>query len=101
MKLLRKILLLALVLAMVALGVLFALQNKALVPLDLLVYRFEPHSLALWLLLALALGGALGLLMSSAIMLRQRAAHGSLRRQLTRANSELEKLRSSAPQVGE
>ena len=101
MKLLRKLLFVAVALAMVALGVLFAVQNETLVPLDLLVYRFDPHSLALWILLAFALGGVLGLLMSSAIMLRQRASLGAVRRQLTRARAEADKLRGASPQDGE
>ncbi len=101
MKLLRKLLYAALVLAMVAVGVLFAVQNETLVPLDLLVYRFDPHSLALWILLAFALGGVLGLVMSSAIMLRQRASLGAARRQLARAQAEADKLRGASLQSGE
>ena len=57
MKFLRSILSIVIVLAMVAVGVMFALQNEMPVPLDLLVYSFEPKSLALWLLSALAIGG--------------------------------------------
>ena len=100
MKLLRKLLTLAIVLATVAVGVLFALQNKAPVPLDLLVYTFEPKSLALWILSALALGGLLGLFMSSAIVLRLRASLGSANRKLTKANAELVKLSKPAPDEG-
>ena len=74
MKFLRNLLTLVVVLAMIAVGVLFALQNEEPVPLDLLVYQFEPRSLALWLLSALAIGGLLGLVISSAIMLRLRTS---------------------------
>ncbi|TGD73477.1 DUF1049 domain-containing protein [Mangrovimicrobium sediminis] len=101
MKLLRKLLIVAIALLMVAIGVLFAVQNEIAVPLDLLLFSFEPHSLALWLLLAFALGGVLGLLMSSAILLQMRARLGAARRQLVRAQSEAEALRSAPPAAGE
>ncbi len=89
MKLLRKLLTVLVLLAMVAVGVLFALQNKAPVPLDLLVYTFEPQSLALWVLCAFALGGVLGMLVSSALLLGLRAALASSRRQLEKARQQL------------
>jgi len=95
MKLLRNLLTVLIVLAMVGVGVLFALQNEALVPLDLLVYKFEPRSLALWLLAALGTGGLLGLMLSSALMVRQRASLSSTKRQLIKARAELDKLRTA------
>ena len=100
MKLLRKLITLAIVLATVAVGVLFALQNKAPVPLDLLVYTFEPKSLALWVLSALALGGLLGLFMSSAIVLRLRTSLGSANRKLAKAHVELAKRDTPALEQG-
>lgn len=99
MKVFRKLLTLVIVLATIAVGVLFALQNKAPVPLDLLVYTFSPKSLALWVLASLALGGLLGLLASSAIVLRLRTSLGSANRKLSKATAELSKLR--APVSGE
>ncbi|MDX1733894.1 MAG: LapA family protein [Halioglobus sp.] len=93
MKLLRNLLTVLVVLAMVGVGVLFSLQNKTPVPLDLLVYTFEPQSLALWILGAFALGGVLGLVISSAIMVRLRASLGASKRQLERTRTELARLR--------
>jgi len=93
MKLLRKLLTVLVVLATLAVGVLFSLQNKAPVPLDLLVYSFEPQSLAVWVLLAFALGGLLGLIVSSLIIVRTRASLVSCRRQLSREREELSKTR--------
>jgi putative membrane protein len=90
MKKLRTILTVIVLVAAVALGVLFALQNTQAVPLDLLFFSFAPRSMALWLLVAFALGGLAGLLVSSFYLLRSRAALGSARRQLARAQSELE-----------
>ena len=101
MKLLRNLLYIALVVAMAGVGALFALQNEMPVPLDLLVVKFEPRSLALWLLIALALGGVLGMLMSSALVLRTRTALGSANRQLARSKAELDKLRTAGLKDGE
>ncbi len=100
MNFLRKILLVVVLLAMLALGVLFAVQNEVLVPLDLLVYRFEEHSLALWLLLAFALGGLFGLLASSLVLFRQRTSLGALRRKLNRSQTEVERLRTAGLKDG-
>ena len=89
MKQLRTLLYILVLLAGLAVGVLFALQNTQAVPLDLLVYTFAPRSLALWILGAFAVGGISGLLVSSFYILRSRAALGSSRRQLARTRTEL------------
>ena len=94
MKAFRRLITLVIVLATLAVGVLFALQNKTPVPLDLLVYTFDPKSLALWILASLAMGGLLGMLASSAIVLRLRTSLASTNRKLTKANTELAKLRT-------
>jgi putative membrane protein len=94
MKLLRNILTVLFLLAMIVVGVLFALQNKSPVPLDLLVYTFEPKSLALWVLGAFALGGVLGMVVSSFILVRMRASLGSSKRQLDKVRTEVSQLRS-------
>ena len=72
MSILRSLLMLVVVVAMAAAGALFALQNEATVPLDVLVYTFAPRSVALWVLAAFALGGIAGLLMASLLVLRLR-----------------------------
>ena len=101
MTLLRKLLTLLIVLAMILIGVLFALQNTALVPLDLLVYTFEAKSLSLWILAAFALGCILGMLTASGIVLCLRTAQRLANRQVTKAGAELEKLRSAGLKEGE
>jgi uncharacterized membrane protein YciS (DUF1049 family) len=95
MKQLRKLLTLIVVLAMLVASVLFALQNKAAVPLDLLVYTFGPQSLALWVLVAFALGGVLGMIVSSVILVRTRASLSACRKQLDRARDDAAKQRSN------
>jgi putative membrane protein len=95
MKLLRTLITVIVVLATVAVGVLFALQNKEPVPLDLLVYAFEPRSLALWLLGALAIGGAAGMLISSVMIVRLRASLSTAQRQLAKSRTEVDSLRTA------
>ncbi len=97
MKLLRNLLTVFTILATLGAGVLFALQNKTPVPLDLLIYTFGPQSTALWILIAFASGGILGMIVSAAILVRTRASLGSCRRQLDRSLTELGKLRSDSP----
>lgn len=99
MKHLRKLLTIVVVLATLLASVLFALQNEVSVPLSILVYTFEPQSLALWVLVAFAIGGALGMIVSSVILVRTRASLGSSRRQLDRALQELRSLRNASPVV--
>ena len=79
--------------AMAGVGVLFALQNDIAVPLDLLVYRLEPRSLALWVLTAFALGGLCGVLVASVVSLRLRTRMRLLNRQLIRAQREVDRQR--------
>ena len=98
MKQLRTLFTVLILIAGIALGVLFALQNKQAVPLDMLVFTFAPRSLALWVLASFALGGLAGLLVSWLYLLRARAALGSSRRQLARSRAELEELRAATAQ---
>ena len=79
---------------MAGLGLLFALQNPDPVPLDLLVVQLPPRSLALWVLGALALGGLLGVVLSSFAVLRLRASLLAARRQLVNGRAELDRVRS-------
>ncbi|CAA0125411.1 Lipopolysaccharide assembly protein A [Halioglobus japonicus] len=95
MKRLRTLLTVIVVLAMLAASVLFALQNETPVPLDLLIYTFAPQSLALWVLLAFAVGGVLGMIVSSVILLRTRASLSACKKQLDRAREEASKLRGT------
>lgn len=84
MQLVRKLVFFLVALAMLALGALFAVQNEAKVPLDLLVVYLSERSVALWVLLAFALGGVVGLLTSLGIILRLRARLMAANRRLGR-----------------
>lgn len=90
----RKLFALAMALAMAGVGVLFALQNAEPVPLDVLVMTLPPRSLALWVLGALAIGGLSGVLLSSFAVLRLRTRLIAARRQVARAQTEIDRLRT-------
>jgi uncharacterized integral membrane protein len=84
--------------AAVALGGLFTMQNTEKVPLDLLVILLPPQPLAIWILIAMALGVFLGL-MSSALLLMGRSAEvRRLRKQNDRLLTETGKHASHDPQ---
>jgi len=87
MNILKKLLYFTLALAMLALGALFAVQNTASVPLDLLVVYLPERSVALWVLLAFACGGVLGMLFSIGLVVRLRASLLKARRELARRQS--------------
>ncbi len=101
MKLLYKLVALLLAAGMVAVGALFTLQNTQAVPLDLLVYQFPPQSISLWVLSSLAIGGLLGMLASSGVLLRLRASLSSANRKLDRARAEVDRLRTAGLKNGE
>lgn len=98
MKFLRFLLAVVVVIVTVGVGAMFATQNDTQVPLDLLVYTFAPKTLGLWILCAFALGGVLGMLASSMILLKMRLALGSSKRQLEKTQNEVSKLQD-APAV--
>ncbi|MDP5070289.1 MAG: LapA family protein [Congregibacter sp.] len=89
----RKLLALIIAFVMAAVGVLFALQNAEPVPLDVLLMILPPRSIALWVLCALALGGILGLSLSSIAVLRLRARLMATRRQIANLQGELDQAR--------
>ncbi len=99
MRYLRHLLVLLLLLVAIGVGALFALQNTEQVPLDLLVHTFQPRSLALWLLLAFALGGVMGMLVSSLLLLRARVALRGVRRKLAQASAEVDRLEDAGPKA--
>ena len=85
MNLIKKTTYFLIVLAVLVLGALFAVQNTVAVPLDLLLIYLPARSVALWVLLAFAIGGVIGMLTSIGLVLRLRTA-------LLRANRQLAKM---------
>ena len=93
MALLRVLLSLLTVGTAIFLGALFTLQNTDPVSLDLLIVQFSERAVALWLLLFFATGCLVGLLGGVWVTVRQRARFGRLRRQHTKLELEVDRLR--------
>ena len=81
MQWLRQGLTLLLAIGAMTIGALFSLQNTTPVPLDLIVVQLTPQPVAIWILLALALGVMIGLLVGAWLSLRRVAIIRQLRKQ--------------------
>lgn len=89
---LRAVLKISLVAASVFIGAVFATQNTSLVPLSLFVVTLPEQTMAVWLLLFLVAGLATGSLLSTAVVLRQRAGLAALKRDNARLAQRMERL---------
>ena len=89
---LRAVLTFILVAASIFVGAVFATQNTSLVPLSLFVITLPEQTMAVWLLLFLVTGLAVGSLVSTVVVLRQRAGLAALRRENTRLKQHIERL---------
>lgn len=90
------LLILALVLAG---GLLFSLQNSGTIPVDLLVYQTAERPLSVWLLVAFALGGVIGMVVGSLALLQLQTSRLRLRRQLVACEKELAQLKTLPTRV--
>ena len=88
---LRQGLTLLLAVLAIAAGGLFALQNTQAVPLDLVLFHLPSQPIAIWILLALALGVAIGLAAGAVLALRRAATIRRLRKQRDRLLAAAEK----------
>jgi putative membrane protein len=95
LKWIKRLLSLALLLAVLVFGVFFTLQNTQAIGLDLLFIVLPEQYLALWVLSAFALGGIVGIVVSSVAIIQLRGGQVSLRRKLERREKELDSLRAS------
>jgi len=76
------------VVTMVALvvGVLFSTRNSQAVSLDLIFFQLPPMSMAIWLLLSLAMGMILCAFIDSVVTFKLKRHNAQLQRQLSKAN---------------
>lgn len=87
MRWLKGIFLALIMLVVVLFGILFAIRNQHVIPLDLVWIELPSASLALWLLLSLVLGFLLGLLAMSGVCVHLKTSLGRAKRQLTAKQS--------------
>lgn len=99
MRWIQRLLVVAVLVLVLIAGLLFALQNAATVPLDLLVVELSEQPLAVWLYLAFACGGVLGMLVSSVALMRLQAGRVRLKQQLANCEKQLAELRLAAPKT--
>ncbi len=67
-------------------GVLFSTRNSQAVSLDLIFFQLPPMSVAIWLLLSLAMGMILCAFIYSVITFKLKRHNAQLQRQLSKAN---------------
>jgi len=92
LKWLRAVFTFSLVAASIFIGAVFATQNTSLVPLSLLIVTLPEQPIAVWLLFFLVAGIAVGSLISTVIVLRQRASMAALQRENNRLKQRVERL---------
>jgi lipopolysaccharide assembly protein A len=89
MRLIRSILVFFLLLLVLAVGLLFTIQNDVLVPLNVLVADLPAQRLSTWVILAFFVGGLAGLAASSIVIIRLQASRLRLRRLLTSQKTKI------------
>jgi putative membrane protein len=92
----RRLLIVAVLLLVLIAGLLFALQNAATVPLDLLVVELAEQPLVVWLYLSFACGGLAGMLVSSVALVRLQAGRVRLKQRLASCEKQLSELKLAA-----
>ncbi|MCE0731584.1 LapA family protein [Halomonas sp. G15] len=93
MRWLKGLILAIILLAVLLVGILFAVNNREALPLNLIWIELPPASLSVWLLASLAVGVLLGMLAMSGVYLRLRALLTRAQRHNQQQRKELDKLR--------
>ncbi|MBF7052128.1 LapA family protein [Halomonas sp. KAO] len=93
MRWLKGLILAIILLAVLLVGILFAVNNREALPLNLIWFELPPASLSVWLLASLAVGVLLGMLAMSGVYLRLRALLTRAQRHNQQQRKELDKLR--------
>ena len=95
MRLLKRLAVILLIIAVFIFGVLFSVNNTERAALDLLLIQLPQQRVSVWVLLAFVCGGLAGILFSAALVLKLRTRNLLLQRQLDKNNRELQKFQSS------
>ncbi|MFN3882561.1 MAG: LapA family protein [Nitrincola lacisaponensis] len=95
MRFLKRLVVALLVLLVLLAGILFTLHNMTPVNIDLIFFTLPEASLSLWLLGAFALGGVLGVLLSSVMLLSLKTRLYYLNKKMADTRQELNKLRTT------
>lgn len=93
MRWLKGLILALILLAVLLVGILFAVNNREALPLNLIWIELPSASLSVWLLASLAVGVLLGMLAMSGVYLRLRTLLTRAQRHNQQQRKELDKLR--------
>lgn len=93
MRWLKGLILAVILLAVLLIGILFAVNNQQTVPLNLIWLELPAISLSVWLLAALVCGVVLGMLAMLGVWLRLRTALSRAHRLNRQQRNELDQLR--------
>lgn len=85
MKFIKAVLFCVVTMVALAVGVLFSTRNSQAVSLDLIFVQLPPMSMAIWLLLSLAMGMFLCAFIYSVITFKLKRHNAQLQRQLSKA----------------
>jgi putative membrane protein len=87
-KLIKAVLFVVIIMVALIVGVLFSTRNSQAVSLDLIFFQFPPMSMAIWLLLSLAMGMVLCAFVYSVVNLKLKRKNVQLQRQLSKVNQK-------------
>lgn len=82
MRWIKSLLLIVVLLLVLAVGLLFTIENDVVVPLNILIMELPEQRLSTWLILSFFAGGMLGMLAASLAMARLQASRLVLKRKL-------------------
>jgi len=91
---LRKILIAVVVIFVILVGLVFSLNNQVQVSLNFIFFHTPALGVAFWLIIAFVIGGLLGVLLTSALVMRQSMTRRRLERRLGKTEKALERQRS-------
>lgn len=94
MGLLKKILFVLFLLALVVFGSVFAIENDAKVPLDLLFMQLPELRVSVWLVLSFIVGGVAGLVVCGLKLLKLQTQYQGVCRKLAKTEKELTQLKT-------
>jgi len=96
MSLIRRVLIVAFALIILLVGVLFSSHNNQMVVIDFLVYKTPEFYLSFWIIASFALGGLIGVLSSSAAIIRLKTGQKRSNKKIKRSESELVRLKGES-----
>ena len=96
MSLIRRIIIVVFMLVILLVGILFSSHNNQMVVIDFLVYKTPEFYLSFWLITSFALGGLIGVLASSATIIRLKAGRKRSDKNVKRSESEIIRLKGES-----